>query len=49
VNRKIKKIEEQLSKPTIDIEKLKEAVWKGVPTRKLVIKNKSDRCTSSAL
>jgi len=34
VIRRVKKIEEQLAKPHIDLEKLKEAVWSGVPKRK---------------
>jgi hypothetical protein len=34
VNRRVKKIEEQLSKPHVDLDKLKEAVWSGIPNRK---------------
>lgn len=32
-NRRIKKIEEQLNKPQIDLDKLKESVWSGIPNR----------------
>ena len=32
--RRIKKIEEQLSQPHVDLDKLKEAVWSGIPSCK---------------
>lgn len=31
MNRRIKKVEEQLNKPHVDLDKLKEAVWSGIP------------------
>ena len=34
-NRRIKKIEDQLNKPVIDLDKLKESVWSSIPNRKL--------------
>jgi hypothetical protein len=34
VNRRIKKLQDQLAKPQIDLEKVREAVWSGIPTSK---------------